>query len=413
MNGRDVTRRADRGGALVVLLAVVGTFPSGGDRLMIELIRRWPTTEGPVTVLTTPEGLRNLRESGVEAPTIVISGFGTSSRSVLWAYFIRSLIAPVVAWSVLRRTRPRTVVASTPFPPDVAASLASRVLGYDWVLSWQLAIPSLGMGYEMSGDALALRRLRTPGKLADTLRHGLSYVSQNATLVMARWLCKQLIVPSHLMALEAYSRGFERRRVHIANVGVDGGEISRALAVELIDGKVRFEGIFVGRFHAQKGLMDLVAAWSHVLKMIPDARLAILGDGTSGAATEFKRHLKAFGGSSIEYLGAITGGRKYALMSSSKVLLFPSHHESWGLVALEAMAVGLPVVGYDLPSSREAFGDAMLRVPTFDVKAFADAVVRLLTDDKLRALYRTRGRDLANQHDWSEIARRFAEVVVG
>src|SRR5207253_10068467 len=34
MNGRDVTRRADRGGALVVLLAVVGTFPSGGDRLM-------------------------------------------------------------------------------------------------------------------------------------------------------------------------------------------------------------------------------------------------------------------------------------------------------------------------------------------------------------------------------------------
>jgi glycosyltransferase involved in cell wall biosynthesis len=100
-------------------------------------------------------------------------------------------------------------------------------------------------------------------------------------------------------------------------------------------------------------------------------------------------------------------------MSSAKLLLFPSHHESWGLVALEAMAAGLPVVGYDLPSSREAFGDAMLSVPMFDVEAFADAVVRLLEDDALRDRYRKRGLEVATEHDWADIASRLAKVIIG
>jgi phosphatidylinositol alpha-mannosyltransferase len=201
--------------------------------------------------------------------------------------------------------------------------------------------------------------------------------------------------------------------VYVANVGVDCAEVRHALIGEPVEQKKRFDGIFVGRFHAQKGLTDLIGAWTRVLRSIPDARLAIVGDGSSGAALEFRRQLKVFPNNSIEFFGAVTGPRKYALMSSANVLLFPSHHESWGLVALEAMAVGLPVVGYDLPSSREAFGDAMFRVPTFDSEAFADAVVRLLKDDGLRDTYRRRGLEVATEHDWAEIAGRLAKAVIG
>jgi glycosyltransferase involved in cell wall biosynthesis len=99
-------------------------------------------------------------------------------------------------------------------------------------------------------------------------------------------------------------------------------------------------------------------------------------------------------------------------MAGSVVFVFPSHYESWGIAALEAMAAGLPVVGYDIPSSREAFGEAMLRVPPYDVEAFADAVLRCLLDADTRETYRARGLGVAQKHDWDVVAQQFARSVL-
>jgi alpha-1,3-rhamnosyl/mannosyltransferase len=82
------------------------------------------------------------------------------------------------------------------------------------------------------------------------------------------------------------------------------------------------------------------------------------------------------------------------------------------LVALEAMAAGLPVVGYDLPSSREAFGNAMLQVESYDVDAFAAAVLRLLEDETSRNVYRQRGYRIAERYNWDKIAKVFAQDVI-
>jgi glycosyltransferase involved in cell wall biosynthesis len=94
-------------------------------------------------------------------------------------------------------------------------------------------------------------------------------------------------------------------------------------------------------------------------------------------------------------------------MAQSKVFLFPSHLESWGHAAVEAMAIGLPVVGYDLPSSREVFGDAMLTVPTGDTSAFARTVLSLLGSNSLREEYSARGLRVAEKCDWDKIASQF------
>jgi len=82
------------------------------------------------------------------------------------------------------------------------------------------------------------------------------------------------------------------------------------------------------------------------------------------------------------------------------VLVFPSRHESFGHVVLEAMASGAAVVGYDLPVLRDLYGDAMLRVEVGNQRALADAVIYLLRDGRLRETYAERGRDIAKQHTW-------------
>ena len=110
----------------------------------------------------------------------------------------------------------------------------------------------------------------------------------------------------------------------------------------------------------------------------------------------------------MKLLGVLTGKAKYAAMQQSEVFIFPSHYESWGHVALEAMAMGRPVVGYDIPSSREAFGSAMVLIPPYDTHAMASAVVKLLTDQEQFHNYRTRSLSLASRFDWDDIAREFA-----
>jgi glycosyltransferase involved in cell wall biosynthesis len=213
------------------------------------------------------------------------------------------------------------------------------------------------------------------------------------------------------MAAEALRRGFSEDQIHIANYGIDRAEVDHARSASA-GGTERYDGIFVGQFRPQKGLDDLVEIWQRVQAKLPGARLAVVGDGDGPVAVQFKRRLTEFSARTVTHLGTLVGADKYLALSRSSVFLFPSHHESWGLVALEAMAVGLPVIGFDIPSSREAFGEAMLQIPAFDIDAFADAVVRCLTNEKLRADYRRHGTAMAATYDWHMIAERFADDVL-
>jgi glycosyltransferase involved in cell wall biosynthesis len=214
------------------------------------------------------------------------------------------------------------------------------------------------------------------------------------------------------MAAEASKRGFRPDQIHVANYGIDRTEVARGIARGATAWSDHCDALFIGQFRAQKGLDDLITIWRRVQERLPSARLAVIGDGSGLTADRFKDQTKQFNNQTVSLLGVISGPDKYAALSGSKIFLFPSHHESWGLVALEAMAAGVPVIGYDIPSSREAFGDAMLSVPAYDIDAFANAVVRCLTNPATRETYRQRGLQRASRYDWDTIATNFAKSVL-
>jgi glycosyltransferase involved in cell wall biosynthesis len=106
-------------------------------------------------------------------------------------------------------------------------------------------------------------------------------------------------------------------------------------------------------------------------------------------------------------LGFLDGIAKFEVMKSSKLLLFPSHRESWGLVVCEAMACGTPVVAYDLAVYREPFAGAIRTVAHGDVESFSKAVVELLRkdDDEYQRL-REKGLAIASNFDWHVVSGR-------
>jgi glycosyltransferase involved in cell wall biosynthesis len=381
---------------IVSLCSVAGRTPSGGDRLAVELARHWPSAGDRPVVLTNAAGKQQWHDIGQTGFTIAVQGpVGRPLSSRLVAWSLGAVTAPLAAFRLVRQAmrqgRRPIMFASSPFPPDVMAGVAARLAGATWIQSWQLVLPPPWSGSSRS-------RVRT----------ALSYLSQQFCLALARRWCQKLIIPNRVMAAEAQRRGFRLDQIHVNGYAVDHDEMAAGVHQ---DGVAQFDGIFVGRFHAQKGLSDLLAIWKLVQQARPQASLAIIGDGDGPEAAAFKAELDRFPSETMHRLGVLVGPEKYAAMRRGRVFLFPSHHESWGHVAVEAMACGLPVVGYALPSSTEVFGDAMVMVPRGDVPAFAGNVLRLLTNEGMRGRYQRRGQQLAERFDWGVIAKRFFDEV--
>jgi glycosyltransferase involved in cell wall biosynthesis len=106
-------------------------------------------------------------------------------------------------------------------------------------------------------------------------------------------------------------------------------------------------------------------------------------------------------------LGRVEGGEKRELLRHARAVLMPSRHEVFPFVPLEALAVGCPVVAFDLPGVREIeAGEAIALVPQRDRQALRNALARwwLSREDAARA--GRRGPEIVRRYRWDLLARQ-------
>jgi glycosyltransferase involved in cell wall biosynthesis len=111
-------------------------------------------------------------------------------------------------------------------------------------------------------------------------------------------------------------------------------------------------------------------------------------------------------------LGTLPDAELSAWYHAADALVFPSRNEGWGLVVLEAMAAGLPVVATDIPAFREYLTpdrDALL-VPPGDAAALAAGMRRLAAEEALRARLAANGPTVARRFPWEAVARRHLDL---
>ncbi len=164
--------------------------------------------------------------------------------------------------------------------------------------------------------------------------------------------------------------------------------------------------LFVGRFYRRKGLPILLAAMRGVRERIPAARLLVVGDGPH--APEYRRLAEPLG-DAVEFLGELPAADVPRAYRSADVFAAPStDRESFGVIHLEAMASGTPIIASDIEGYRELLdpGREALLFPNRDVAALTDAIVRVLEDPSLRRSMAQAGRAKAERFTWSGIARR-------
>lgn len=164
----------------------------------------------------------------------------------------------------------------------------------------------------------------------------------------------------------------------------------------------------------QKGLDDLVNAFDRVAEHLPDIKLVIAGSGMDGQVEVLKRLVcQAKHRDRIELVGQVEQSRAAKLMRESLFVAIPSRYEGWPLAALEAAAVGVPVVGTNIVGIRDAApqfpaGHGELVDPG-DIAGLTRAFYKVATDKKRRADMASRGSKWAREYSWDKLAEEQLE----
>jgi len=163
--------------------------------------------------------------------------------------------------------------------------------------------------------------------------------------------------------------------------------------------------IHISNFRPVKRVDDVVRAFARASRRVP-ARLVLVGDGpTRGLAQQVAEEEGV--AARVTFLGKQSSVAE--LLACADVLLLPSESEAFGLVALEAMACGVPVVATAVGGIPELVpdGEAGFLVPLGDVDAMADAVVALLTDPARWKAASAAAREVATRFSADRIVPRY------
>ena len=320
-----------------------------------------------VIALTAP--YRDSREREEDGVHWIPAGPASSPRADRLTYF-----ALMPRW--LRRLDADLVVDD--FGAPFGASLAPRLTRRPVIGSVQWLFAE-----EMSRKyRLPFRRIEQAG-----LRHYDQYIA------VSDWLGNEL------------RRRAPHARVHVVPNGVDADLFG-------IAPRPPEHLLFLGRLdERQKGTDLLVEAYAHLVAAEPGAPpLVVAGDGPDreklldGAG---RRGLT----DRIRLAGRVGTAEKADLVSRAHAVLMPSRWETFGMVAAETLALGIPLVAFDVGPLREVTGDGgATLVEPFDCEAFAAAAFEIVRAPGRREQAARSGPAWARQYTWDALAARQEEI---
>jgi len=176
---------------------------------------------------------------------------------------------------------------------------------------------------------------------------------------------------------------------------------------------VSFNVLFLGRMERRKGFDILALAWPRIAAAIPEAYCIVAGEdfpcehGESFFQWAVK-DMPLFARDRLEYHGMISSEHRDSLYREASVCVMPSRYESFGLVLIETMQYGLPIVSTKIGGIPEVIehGKTGLLVPPDDPESLSDTVIQLL---KNPLLYQEIRNSLANEFQKRFTIERVAE----
>jgi phosphatidylinositol alpha-mannosyltransferase len=208
------------------------------------------------------------------------------------------------------------------------------------------------------------------------------------------------------------------RRWQMEALGSDAVEIPNGVGVASIRSAPLLDGyprpaktvLFLGRYdEPRKGMAVLIDALPSLVERFPGLQVLIVGRGDEG---ELRDKVGGLAGH-LRFLGLVDDAAKASAMRSADVYCAPHlGGESFGIVLVEAMAAGTPVVASDLHAFRQVLrdGEAGRLVKVDDSAALAEGLIAVLEDKSLATRYAEAGSAAVQRYDWSVVANQIMRV---
>lgn len=215
-----------------------------------------------------------------------------------------------------------------------------------------------------------------------------AYLRRRLYLLRRKKLAKrvaQVVVPSQFLKKRVMEHGFPAEKIRVIHHGVDLSQFKRTSS-ETDPGNV----LFVGRLIPRKGLNFLISAVSRVREQFPSATLTVIGDGPDRSTYELQAQKEL--GTGFEFLGFQPHDAVRDFMSKAAVFSLPSitmptgESETFGLVFIEAQAMGVPVASFASGGIPEVVVDGKtgFLCDEGDVAGLAENILKLLKNQALR-----------------------------
>jgi glycosyltransferase involved in cell wall biosynthesis len=380
-----------------------GTALSGGDRIFIELVKRWKLQLN-ITLFLSKEGSAICQR---HALGIINQKVWASDFMSRWGYFVdilyRTFNSMINAFSV--KTIAGDIIFSTSdFWPDSfpALILKKRNPKITWIAGFYLFAPKPW-------------QKNSPYRGKRFLTGLLYWIGQLPAYYIIRKFADIIFVTSQPDVDRFITHIRSKESVIVIRGGVDTISAKNYLnSNNFIPAHKRtYDACFVGRFHYQKGVLELIKIWKLVCLKNPQALLAMIGSGPLD--NEVKHLIKKLGLSkNIHLAGFLDGPKKFEIFKQSRLVLHPATFDSGGMAAAEAMAWGLPGVSFDLKALKTYYPKGMLKTNCFDTEEFAENIISLLFDPfKYRAMSLEALQLVKEKWEWNNRAKDiYAQAIV-
>lgn len=385
---------------IIISNSNIGPVQSGGDTIFLAFIKYW-INKLNIILVGSQETKNIIKNNKVKANFIqtdtINRHYKATILNLIW-HNIRRIPKGIIAFFNNLKTFKQSAYCYTAsdFFPDFMFGLLYKKYNPtgQWLCGYYLIIPSPNSP-------------NTPYK-NQKLKNIFYYYSQKITLKLANKYADQILITS-----DPDKKYFPNKKVIVVQGGVDITESKTYFKSKKIIpvAKRKYDAVFQGRLHPQKGVLELVDIWKILSKKYPLAKLAIIGDGQLKNEL-IKKIDKNKLNKNIILFGFKTGKAKCDIFKNSKIVVHPATYDSGGMSAAEAMAWGLPGVSFDLPALKTYYPKGMLKTPRLNYQKFADNIYQLLTN---QALYNKTSKEALNlintTWDWSKRSQKIYKQI--